>query len=101
MITAECSPCTGHTGMAAPTPKIRLRCRPRVLFFCDFGCATLSLLDRRHRQGQMWWSNMGERDKLALTLPQWLAAWLAGRIDAVRHSRTLMLAEEAWSRADD
>jgi hypothetical protein len=85
------------------------RLRPRratsalagVLFFCDFGCATWSLLDRRHPQGQMWWWNMGERDKLALTLPQWLTAWLEGRIDVVRYSSTLVLADEAWSRPDD
>jgi hypothetical protein len=52
-----------------------------MLFFCDFGCATWSLLDCRHPEGQMWWWEMGDRDKLALTLPQWLAAWLDGRID--------------------
>jgi SMI1 / KNR4 family (SUKH-1) len=72
-----------------------------VLFFCDFGCATWSLLDCRHPQGQMWWWNMGERDKLALTLPQWLSAWLEGRIDVVLYSSTLVLADEAWSRPDD
>jgi hypothetical protein len=46
----------------------------------------------------MWWWEMGDRDKLALTLPQWLAAWLNGHIDEVRDSRRLMLAEESWHR---
>ena len=71
---------------------------PGVLFFCDFGCATWSLLDCRHPQGQMWWWEMGDRDKLALTLPQWLAAWLDGRINEARDSRGLMLDEESWHR---
>jgi len=74
---------------------------PGVLFFCDFGCATWSLLDCRHPEGQMWWWEMGDRNKLALTLPQWLAAWLDGSIDEVCRSRTLMLPDEAWNRSSD
>ena len=70
---------------------------PGVLFFCDFGCATWSLLDCRHPQGQMWWWEMGDRHKLALTLPQWLAAWLDGRIHEVCGNRELMLADQSWS----
>jgi hypothetical protein len=71
-----------------------------VLFFCDFGCATWSVLDCRHPQGQMWWWAEGDRDKLALTLSQWLAAWLDGRINEVRDSQELMLVDESWSRPD-
>jgi hypothetical protein len=74
---------------------------PGVLFFCDFGCATWSLLDCRHPHGQMWWWEEGDRHKLGLTLPQWLAAWLDRRIDEVRDSQELMLPEESWTRPDD
>lgn len=71
---------------------------PGVLFFCDFGCAEWSLLDCRHPEGQMWSWSMGDRHKLALTLPQWLEAWLDGRIHEVCDSRALRLAEESWQR---
>jgi len=72
-----------------------------VLFFCDFGCAMWSLLDCRHHQGQMWWWEEGNRNKLDLTLPEWLSAWLAGDIKDVREKRELMLAEESWNRPED
>jgi hypothetical protein len=72
-----------------------------VLFFCDFGCAMWSLLDCRHPQGQMWWWEEGNRNKLNLTLPEWLSAWLIGDIREVREKRELMLAEESWNRPEN
>jgi hypothetical protein len=72
-----------------------------VLFFCDFGCAMWSLLDCRHPEGQMWWWESGDRNKLNLTLREWLTAWLTGDIDKVRSKRDLMLADESWSWPDD
>src|SRR5215469_9490835 len=60
-----------------------------------------SLLDCRHPQGQMWWWEAGNRNKLDLTLPEWLSAWLTGDIREVRKKRELMLAEESWNRPEN
>jgi hypothetical protein len=72
-----------------------------VLFLCDFGCAQWSLLDCRHPEGRMWWWEEGSRYKLRLTFPEWLQAWLEGRLDALLHDPELRLADEAWIRPDD
>ncbi len=72
---------------------------PGVLLFCDFGCATWSGLDCRHPQGQMWWWDAGDRNKLDLTLPEWLKAWLTGDINEIKKDPALMLADESWSRS--
>jgi hypothetical protein len=49
----------------------------------------------------MWWWEEGNRNKLDLTLSEWLSAWLAGDIKDVREKRELMLAEESWKRPKD
>ncbi|MEU0965040.1 SMI1/KNR4 family protein [Streptomyces sp. NPDC005917] len=68
-----------------------------VFFFCDFGCAMWALLDCRHPEGQMWWWEEGDRHKLDLTFPQWLEAWLDGRLSP-DFMGTLELQEESWLR---
>ncbi|MEU6603340.1 hypothetical protein [Streptomyces flaveolus] len=68
-----------------------------VFFFCDLGCAMWVLLDCRHPEGQMWWWEEGNRHKLDLTFPQWLEAWLDGRLSP-DFMGTLELQEESWLR---
>lgn len=79
---------------APPPPK-------GVLFLCDFGCAQYCLLDCRHPEGQMWWWEEGSRYKLRLTFPEWLQAWLEGRLDALLGDPELRLSDEAWTMPND
>jgi hypothetical protein len=74
---------------------------PGVLFFCDFGCATWTLLDCRHPQGQMWWWDQGDRHKLNLTLPEWLGAWLASHLRDTLADAELILPDDSWSHPSD
>lgn len=69
-----------------------------VVMFCDFGCAMWALLDCRHPQGQMWWSEEGERHKLHLTLPEWFAAWLTGQPHTGWARQEHWLGPESWTR---
>jgi hypothetical protein len=68
-----------------------------VFFFCDFGCSMWALLDCRHPEGQIWWWEEGDRRKLDLTFPQWLQAWLDGRLTAA-FMDALAMPEESWAR---
>ena len=68
---------------------------PGVLFLCDFGCAMWALLDCRHPEGQMWWWQEGDRHKLDLTFPQWIQAWLDGRLTHT-YMEARQLQDESW-----
>lgn len=70
---------------------------PGVFFLCDFGCAMWALVDCRHPEGRMWWWEEGDRHKLDLTFPQWIEAWLDGRLDPT-FMRARALQEEPWVR---
>ncbi|MFE5193399.1 SMI1/KNR4 family protein [Streptomyces sp. NPDC056601] len=66
-----------------------------VLFFCPLHEMSVVLLDVRHPEGQMWWWEEGDRHKLDLTFPQWLEAWLGGRLtEQLMESRKLK--DESW-----
>jgi hypothetical protein len=68
--------------------------RPReMLWLFDWGCAIWSLVDCSHPEGQMWvWDPNGAADpsppnslfRQAMTLTDWLAAWLHGQLDLPR-----------------
>jgi hypothetical protein len=57
-----------------------------------------TLLDCRHPQGQMWWSDEYESCKLHRTLPEWFGAWLAGDSHDVWARPGLRLGPESWDR---
>ncbi|MGI5183780.1 SMI1/KNR4 family protein [Dactylosporangium sp. CA-152071] len=86
LVSAEAEP-----GEHPPPPR-------GVVFFCDLGCAMWALLDCRHPQGQMWWSDEYESCKLHLTLPEWFGAWLAGDSHDVWARPGLRLGPESWDR---
>ncbi|MGW6755332.1 SMI1/KNR4 family protein [Streptomyces sp. NPDC055006] len=66
-----------------------------VLCFCFEHEMSGMLLDFRHPGGQMWLWDQGDRHKLDLTFPQWLEAWLGGRLtDQFLESRKLQ--DESW-----
>jgi hypothetical protein len=66
-----------------------------VLFFCFEHEMSGMLLDFRHPEGQMWLWDQGDRHKLDLAFPQWLEAWLSGRLtEQFLESRKLQ--DESW-----
>jgi hypothetical protein len=54
---------------------------PGVLFLCDLGCATWTLLDCRSPEGRIRWWDQGAQHELDLTLAGWFELWLADRLD--------------------
>ena len=62
----------------------------QMLWLYDWGCAIWSLVDCSKPEGQMWvWDPNGDEHpspdnslfRQAMTLTEWLAAWLEGRLD--------------------
>jgi hypothetical protein len=50
----------------------------------------------------MWWSEEGERNKLTVTLAQWLSAWLADRNRNILTAPDVTVADdESWRYPDD
>ncbi|MGW0209153.1 SMI1/KNR4 family protein [Streptomyces sp. NPDC003233] len=67
-----------------------------VLLFCDHGCATWSMLDCRHPEGQMWWWDQGERHKCDLMLREWLSMWLEGKLEDGIPGDLALEDDESW-----
>jgi hypothetical protein len=72
-----------------------------VIFLCDYGCAMWTLIDCRHPDGRMWWWEEGERDKLTITLAQWLTAWLSDGSRNILLDPGATIANDSWHRPDD
>lgn len=85
-----------EVGPDEPTPPPR-----GVIFLCDYGCAMWALIDCRNPDGRMWWSEEGERDKLTVTLAQWLTAWLADSNRNILTDPDVTVADdESWHYPD-